>query len=75
MQYASMFKRRPFLVTPWAIWINPRLKLRCRYIKFWLDMGTDDRGRTIVKIVDEIDRDYWVRMSPRQMVICRMYKR
>ncbi len=70
-----MLKRRPFLVTPLAIWVNPRLKLRCRFIRLWLDMGTDDPGRTIAKIVDDLDRDYWVRMTPRHKMICQLHMR
>jgi hypothetical protein len=58
-------------VTPWAIWIKPRLKIRYRFIKFYLEHGTDEQGRVRVQIVDEIDRDYWVRLKPNQYRLFR----
>jgi len=61
-----MFNRRPFLVTPWSVWINPHLKIRYRFIKFYLEHGMDDQGRIRTQIVDEIDREYWVRLKPWQ---------
>lgn len=67
-----MIKRRPMMLTPFAIWIKPRLKIRYRYIKFYLEHGTDEQGRIRIQIVDEIDRDYWVRLNRRQYWLFRM---
>lgn len=69
-----MLKKRPFMVTPWAIWIKPRLKLRYRYIKFYREHGTDEAGRIRLQIVDELDREYWVRLKPRQYALFRFFQ-
>ena len=61
-----MIKRRPLLLTPWTIWVKPRLKIRYHDIRFHLEHGTDDQGRIRVQIVDESDREYWLRMTPWQ---------
>lgn len=57
------------LVTPWVIWIKPGLKIR------WRDFGFIDYaeelpdGKWRVKIIDEMDRAYWVRLKLWQMRI------
>lgn len=62
----NILKRRPFLITPWAIWIKPRLKLRYSFINHWVFEGLDEQGRARVLIVDEAYRYYWVRMTDKQ---------
>lgn len=62
----QVIRRRPMLVTYWSIWIKPRLRLRYDRVRFTVDQGEDEHGRTRVMIVDEMDRAYWVRLTPRQ---------
>lgn len=66
--------RRPFLVTPWAIWIKPRLKIRYRNIRFYKEHGTDEAGRAILQVVDELDREYWVRLKPFQYALFNFFQ-
>ena len=60
-----MLKRRPLLVTPWTIWIKPKMRINYRDVHFWIENGTVERGRIRVMITDEMDRAYWVRLNPR----------
>jgi hypothetical protein len=59
-----MLKRRPLLVTPWAIWIKLRLRIPYCTIRLYVEHGEDERGRTRMQIIDEFDREYWVRLKP-----------
>lgn len=61
-----LFNRRPFLITPWSIWIKPRLKIP--FIAVWaaLYRGEDEQGRIRVELIDDFDRVYWLRLTPRQ---------
>lgn len=67
-----MLRRRPFLVTPWSIWIKPRLRIKYWNISFVRGYGKDERGRTILKIVDEMDREYWTRLSPLRFFLFKL---
>lgn len=55
--------RRPLYVTPWGIRIKWGLKIPYNHIAFYKDHGTDEQGRQRIQIVDEMDREYWVRLS------------
>ena len=66
-----MIRRRPMLVTPWSIWIKPRLRVKYIDIRFWKDLGMDENGKQKVQLVDELDREYFVRLSPRQYRMLR----
>jgi len=68
-----VIKRRPLLVTPWAIWLKPGLKIRYIDILFFKAHGTDERGRQRLQIVDEMDREYWTRLNPVQFAIFRKF--
>lgn len=61
-----MLKRRTLLVTPWAIWIKPGLRIRYWDVRFWTELDMDERGRMRIMIVEELDRAYWVRLKPWQ---------
>ena len=68
----TVLKRRPLLVTPWSIWIKPRLRGSFRNVRLWTERGMDNAGRICVMIVDNFDRAYWVRLNPRQYkLVCR----
>ncbi len=68
-----MFKRRPLLVTPFSIWLKPRLKIRYRDILFYIEHETDEQGRIRLQLVDEMDRAYWVRLTPKQYRIFSLF--
>lgn len=70
-----MLKKRPFLVTLWAIWIKPRLKIRYIDIRFHREHGKDDQGKILLQIVDDFDREYWVRMSPWRYRLFKLFQR
>lgn len=67
-----MLKKRPFMVTPWAIWIKPRLKVKYIDIRFYKEHGTDEQGRQRLQIVDELDREYWTRLTRLQYFLFRL---
>ena len=69
-----MFKRRPFLVTPFSIWLKPRLKIRYRDILFYIEHEIDEQGRIHLQLVDEMDRAYWVRLTPKQYRIFNLFE-
>jgi hypothetical protein len=35
-------------------------------LRFWKDLGENENGKQKVQLVDELDREYFVRLSPRQ---------
>lgn len=61
----SFLSRRPFLVTPWSIWIKPGLKLKYRDI-WHVNELEKVGGKTRLHIIDEMDREYWIRLKPHQ---------
>ena len=69
-----MLKKRPLLITPFSLWIKPRLKIRFRDIRLFLEHGTDEQGRAILQVVDELDREYWVRLKPWQYIMFRFFQ-
>lgn len=58
-----MLNSRPFLVTPWAIYIKPRLKVSYDTIWHFIEHGQDEQGRQRIQIIDDQDREYWVRLK------------
>lgn len=68
-----MFKRRPLFVTPFSIWLKPGLKIKCTDILFHLEHETDEQGRIRLQLVDEMDRAYWVRLTPKQYRIFSLF--
>jgi hypothetical protein len=70
-----MIKRRPLAVTPWFIWIKPRLKVRYIDIRFHREHGKDDQGKIRVQIVDDFDREYWIRLSPLRYRLFCLFQR
>jgi len=68
-----MLKRRPLLVTPFSIWIKPRLKIRYIDVRFFKEHGADETGRIRIQLVDDIDREYWIRLKPFQYRILRFF--
>lgn len=70
-----MLKKRPFLVTPFSLWVKPRLKIPYRNIRFFLEHGTDEQGRIRLQVVDELDREYWTRLTRLQYFFFRLGNR
>ena len=64
-----MLKKRPLLITPFSLWVKPGLKIR-----FFLEHGADEAGRMQLQIVDELDREYWVRLKPFQYALFRFFQ-
>lgn len=60
--------RRPLLVTPWSIWIKPGLQLKYRDI-WHINELEKVEGKTRLHILDEMDREYWVRVTPFQLKV------
>lgn len=63
------------LVTPWALWIKPHLKIKYIDIRFYKEHGTDEQGRIRLLIVDEMDREYWTRLKPWQYRLFELMNR
>ena len=58
--------KRPLLVTPFAIWIKPGLRIRYRDINHYVEHEQDAQGRTRIEIIDEHYRSVWTRLNPQQ---------
>lgn len=57
----------PLAVTWFAVWLSPFNRIRYSYIKFYQSHGIQDDGHILVEIVDEIDRQYFISMTDRQL--------
>lgn len=56
-------KRRPLLALPWTIWLKPGVTIHKRAVLFVKEHGIDAQGRIRVQIVDDFDREYWLRLT------------
>lgn len=56
--------RRPLYISPWCIRIKPRMKVSFDTIWHIADHGRDGSGKVITQIIDEFDREYWLRLRP-----------
>ena len=63
----NIFRRRPFLVTRWRLWLSPQVSIRRHQVRFIKAVESLPDGRCRVQIVDEQDREYWVRLTDKQL--------
>lgn len=57
------------MLTLWALWIKPGLRIRYRDINHYVEHGRDAAGRVQLQIIDEHYNYYWTRLDARQYAL------